>query len=72
MDLYVFVDNTCVEIFKIEKKSIDDINKYLKELEDDGINYTVAICRDTCFPKGDEEDEETPVDDYYFSDGMHW
>ena len=20
----------------------------------------------------DEEDEETPVDDYYFSDGMHW
>ena len=52
MDLYVFVDNTCVEIFQIEKKNIDDINKYLKELEDDGINYTVAICRDTCFKKG--------------------
>ncbi len=52
MDLYVFVDNICVEIFQIEKKSIDDINKYLKELEDDGINYTVAICRDTCYQKG--------------------
>ena len=56
MDLYVFVDNTCVEIFQIEKKNVDNINKYLKELEDDEINYSVAICRDTCFEKGASEE----------------
>ena len=55
MDLYVFVDNICVEIFQIEKKNVDNINKYLKELEDDEINYTVAICRETCFEKGEAE-----------------
>ena len=51
MDLYIFVNNTCVEIFQIEKKNVDRINKYLKELEDDEIEYTVAICRETCFKK---------------------
>ena len=55
MDLYIFVENTCVEIFHIEKKNVDNINKYLKELEDDEIKYTVAICRDTCFIKGEKE-----------------
>ena len=49
MDLYVFVDNTCVEIFQIEKKKIDEINKYLEELKNDGINYEIRIARDTCF-----------------------
>lgn len=49
MDLYVFVDNTCVEIFQIEKKKIDEINKYLEELENDGIKYEIRIARDTCF-----------------------
>ena len=49
MDLYVFVDNTCVEIFQIEKKKIDEINKYLEELENDGIKYEIRITRDTCF-----------------------
>ena len=45
MALYIFVNGICVEIFQIEKKNIDDINRYLSELEDDGINYTVAIMR---------------------------
>ena len=49
MDLYVFVDNTCVEIFQIEKKKIDEINKYLEQLENDGIKYEIRINRDTCF-----------------------
>ena len=49
MDLYVFVDNTCVEIFQIEKKKIDEINKYLEELENDGLKYEIRITRDTCF-----------------------
>ena len=55
MDLYVFVDNTCVEIFQIEKKKIDEINKYLEELENDGIKYEIRITRDTCF-------EDTKID----------
>ena len=49
MDLYVFVDNTCVEIFHIEKKNIDEINKYLSELENDEIKYEIRIMKDTCF-----------------------
>lgn len=45
MDIYIFVDNTCVEIFKCEKKSIDEINKFLEGLENDEIKYEIRVAR---------------------------
>lgn len=45
MDIYVFVDNYCVEIFQCEKNNIDTINKYLGELEADEIKYEIRVAR---------------------------
>lgn len=45
MDIYVFVDNSCVEIFQCEKKNINTINKYLGELEADEIKYEIKVAR---------------------------
>ena len=45
MDIYVFVDNYCVEIFQCEKKNINTINKYLEELEADEIKYEIRVAR---------------------------
>ncbi len=45
MDIYIFVDNTCIEIFQCEKKNIDDINKFLEGLEKDEIKYEIRVAR---------------------------
>ena len=44
MDIYVFVDNSCVEIFQCEKKNINTINEYLGELEADEIKIRNQSC----------------------------
>ena len=45
MDIYIFVDNSCVEIFQCEKKNISTINEYLGELEADEIKYEIRVAR---------------------------
>ena len=45
MDIYIFVDNTCIEIFQCEKKNIDLINEFLEGLEKDEIKYEIRIMR---------------------------
>lgn len=43
MDIYIFVDDICVEIFQCELNKKDEINEYLEELENNGIKYTIRV-----------------------------
>lgn len=43
MDIYIFVDNICIEIFQCEPNKKDEINEYLEELENNGTKYTIRV-----------------------------
>lgn len=43
LDIYIFANNICIEIFKCELGKKEEINKYLEELENNGTKYTIRM-----------------------------
>ena len=43
LDIYIFANNICIEIFKCELSKTEEINKYLEELENNGTKYTIRM-----------------------------
>ena len=43
LDIYIFVENICTEIFQCEPNKKNEINEYLEELENNGTKYTIRV-----------------------------